>query len=114
MQTKYQLDNNDFEETGSTKYSEQELSTTRSLMNESNMSSNSLEDNDNEEPEVVPFDQVVDAEDQSSGNKAGQQVNAALRRSLIDTVTDESTKIVDMLESNAMIKVNAFNSSDQD
>lgn len=58
IQTKYQLDNNDFEETGSTKYSEQELSSTRSLMNDSTVSMSHVGENE-EEPEAVPFDQVI-------------------------------------------------------
>ena len=108
IQTKYQLDNNDFEETGSTKYSEQELSSTRSLMNESTAS---IVGENEEEPESVPFDQVLVSEQDVQDATQNAQ-NAHLRRSLIENIKDEGDKIVDMLESNAMIKVNAFNSAD--
>lgn len=75
-------------------------------MNESNLS-----ERDEEDFEAVPFDQVVDASHEDADSKGG----AGNRKSLIESVVVASSdRLVGLIENNAAIKVNAFNSADQE
>ena len=69
------------------------------------------EDDPEGEPEVVPFDTADEIVEQSMDQVSS---NTPLRKSLIDAVKGEGDKIVDLIENNAIIKVNAFNSADQE
>lgn len=61
---------------------------------------------------MVPFDQVVDASHEDHEENKG---NLSARKSLIETVVASSSdKLVGLIENNAVIKVNAFNSADQE
>ena len=56
---------------------------------------------------MIPFDQIVDARNNHSDEKGND------RKSLIENVVIASgDKLVDLIENNAAIKVNAFNSAD--
>ena len=69
-----------------------------------------------DEPEVVPFDQVDQVPSGGHrGSPPSPESRGGSRRSLIGTVmTASSDKLVDLIENNAAIKVNAFNSADQE
>ena len=63
---------------------------------------------------MVPFDQVVDASHDSGEDRSAVTL-AGGRKSLIESVVVASSdKLVDLIENNAVIKVNAFNSADQE
>lgn len=63
---------------------------------------------------MVPFDQVVDASHDSSEGRSANSGTGG-RKSLIESVVVASSdKLVDLIENNAAIKVNAFNGADQE
>lgn len=103
VQTRYQLDCEEIEATGSTQYDDS-LSSSRALTDES------LSKIDEEgEPEILPFDRSAESPPHDVENPG-----SPLRKSLIDAVKDESNQIMDMIENAPIVKVNAFNGADQE